>query len=160
MTQYYYTDGKERFGPFTLDELKDKQITGSTLVWKEGLPDWVQARQLDDLQSLLSSRAGYPPPIISPQSHFPPQGRPKNWLIESVLVTLLCCLPLGIVGIVFSTKVDTLWNAGDYEGAYKASQQAGKWVKIGAVLGFIILVLYTILFFFGFLAGIAPGLEV
>ncbi len=29
-----------------------------------------------------------------------PRQKPKNYLIESILITLCCCLPLGIVGIV------------------------------------------------------------
>ena len=31
---------------------------------------------------------------------------PKNWLIESILVTLFCCLPLGIAGIINASKVE------------------------------------------------------
>jgi len=29
---------------------------------------------------------------------------PKNWLVESILVTLFCCLPLGIAGIINASK--------------------------------------------------------
>jgi hypothetical protein len=61
MSQYYYTDGKERFGPFSLEELKDKSIAPTTLVWKEGLPDWVSARDLTDLESLFSQGSTFPP---------------------------------------------------------------------------------------------------
>ena len=160
MSQYYYTDGKERFGPFTLEQLADKPITAQTLVWKEGLPDWVPANQLSDLQSLFSQGSTITPPIPGAYSTAPPQSPPKNWLIESILVTLLCCLPLGIVGIVYATKVDTLWSAGQREAAIKASQEAGKWVKIGAITGFILIIAYVFMVFFGLLAGISPGLEV
>ena len=33
---------------------------------------------------------------------------PKNWLVESILVTLFCCLPLGIAGIINASKVEGL----------------------------------------------------
>jgi hypothetical protein len=95
----------------------------------------------------------YSSPVIETQ--------PKNWLIESILVTILCCLPLGIVGIIHATKVDTLWSTGQREAAYKASQEAGKWVKIGAISGFIVIVLYIILMIFGVFASmLGSGMEV
>ena len=65
------------------------------------------------------------------QSTSTPGGPPpKNWLVESILVTILCCLPAGIVAIVYATQVNTKWNNGDYEGARKASKDAALWTKI------------------------------
>jgi len=160
MSQYYYTDGKERFGPFSIEQLGERNISENTLVWKEGLPDWVPARNLNELSGLFSLAASMPPPIEIQKTYMPPEAPPKNWLIESILVTLLCCLPLGIVGIVYATKVDTLWTTGQREEALRASKEAGKWVKIGAISGFVIIVLYIIFIFFGIFAGISSGLEV
>jgi hypothetical protein len=158
MSQYYYTDGKERFGPFTLDQLKEKGITGSTLVWKEGLTDWVPAGQMMELNSLFGGET-HLPPVAAYQSPLP-MAPPKNWLIESILVTIFCCLPLGIVGIIFATKVDTFWKTGQYDAAVKASQDAGRWVKLGAIIGAVVIVLYFILVFFGVMAGLSAGMEV
>lgn len=161
MSQYYYTDGKERFGPYTMEELKGKNITAETLVWKEGLVDWVPARNLADLQALFSSSSDFQLPANVP--YMPPvaEARPKNWLVESILVTILCCLPFGIIGIIHATKVDTLWTSGQYDAAHKASREAGKWVKIGAVSGFVIIILYGLLMIFGVIAGLGgAGIEV
>jgi Interferon-induced transmembrane protein/GYF domain 2 len=160
MSQFYYTDGKERFGPFSLEQLREKNITGETLVWKEGLPDWVPARNLSDLETLFSAGDSFPPPLSVPYANPVIEVPPKNWLIESILVTILCCLPLGIVGIIHATKVDTLWSSGQKEAALKASREAGKWVKIGAISGFVVIVLYVMLIVFGVVAGIGAGLEV
>ena len=30
---------------------------------------------------------------------------PKTWMVESVLATIFCCLPFGIVGIINASKV-------------------------------------------------------
>lgn len=160
MSQFYYTDGKERFGPFTIDQLVDKNITENTLVWKEGLPDWVPARNLSELQPLFPQQSSFPPPVNLSYNTQVIEAPPKNWLIESILVTLFCCLPLGIVGIVHATKVDTLWTSGQREEAYKASKEAGKWTKLGAIIGAVVIVLYVIMLFFGLLAGIGAGMEV
>ena len=73
--------------------------------------------------------------------------RPKNWLVESILVTLFCCLPFGIAGIVFSSQVNSKYDAGDYEGANRAAADAKKWTKIGFFVGIAGIVLYLIFMF-------------
>jgi hypothetical protein len=74
----------------------------------------------------------------------PPVPRPKNWLVESILVTIFCCLPFGIAGIVNAANVNGRYDRGDYEGALAASKQAGKWTKIGFWIGLTIGILYFI----------------
>jgi len=66
-----------------------------------------------------------------------PVIQPKNWLVESILVTIFCCLPFGIVGIVFASQVNSKFAGGDYAGAEKASKEAGKWTKIGIFIGIV-----------------------
>lgn len=85
------------------------------------------------------------------------QRPPKTWLVESILVTLLCCLPFGIVGIVNAAKVESRFNAGDVDGAERASQEAGKWTKIGFFVGLGVAALYIILMVLGVAGGIASG---
>jgi hypothetical protein len=80
------------------------------------------------------------------QSVIPP-ARPKNWLVESILVTILCCLPFGIAGIVFATQVNAKYDAGDFDGAIRASHDAGRWTKIGFFIGIAFIVLYLIFIF-------------
>ena len=77
--------------------------------------------------------------ILTPQ-------QPKNWLAESILVTLFCCLPFGIAGIVNAAQVSSKFAAGDYDGALRASQEAGKWTKIGFWVGIAVAALYILLF--------------
>ncbi len=80
-----------------------------------------------------------------------PPMPPKNWLVESILVTLFCCLPFGIAGIVFAAQVNSKWAAGDYAGAQQSSKDAAKWTKIGFFIGIAWIVLYLIaVFVFGF----------
>lgn len=59
------------------------------------------------------------------------------YIIFSILVTLCCCLPLGIVSIVYASKINSLQNAGDYEGAKAAAKKAKIFMIIGAVGGLI-----------------------
>ncbi len=69
------------------------------------------------------------------------QTRPKNYLIESILVTIIC-LPFGIVGIVFASKVNSRYAAGDFEGALQASESAKSWMKWGYTLAIMAITLY------------------
>src|SRR6266480_1923816 len=78
----------------------------------------------------------------------PASTPPKNWLVESILVTIFCCLPFGIAGIVFASQVNAKYEAGDYEGAMSASKEAGRWTKIGFFIGLACIVLYFVFVLF------------
>lgn len=80
---------------------------------------------------------------------------PKNWLIESILVTVLCCLPLGIIGIINASSVEGKFANGDIEGAAKAAQMAKTMVLISAISGFIGIFIWVIFFGGMALLGIA-----
>ena len=45
---WFYSDGEKRLGPVTEDELRrlarDGQLKPTDLVWRDGMPDWVEAR--------------------------------------------------------------------------------------------------------------------
>ena len=71
---------------------------------------------------------------------------PKTWMAESILVTVFCCLPFGIAGIVFASKVSSLYAAGNYEAALQASKDAGKWTKFGFIVGLVVIVLYLLVY--------------
>ena len=81
------------------------------------------------------------------------QKPPKTWLVESILVTILCCLPLGIAGIVNAAKVESRFYAGDIDGAARASNEAGKWTKVGFFIGIGVIAIYFILMLIGVTAG-------
>ncbi len=71
---------------------------------------------------------------------------PKSWLAESILVTIFCCLPFGIVGIVYASKINSLFAAGQYEAAEQASANAGKWTKIGFFIGIAYWVIIALIY--------------
>ena len=71
-----------------------------------------------------------------------PGVKPKNYLVESILVTIFCCLPLGVVGIVFAAQVNSKYDAGDYAGAEQASKQAKQFMMWGLIIGLVVLVAY------------------
>lgn len=68
-----------------------------------------------------------------------------NYLVWSILTTVLCCLPFGIVSIVHAAKVDGLRNAGDIAGAMDASRKAKTWAMVAAGVGLVVILLYFVL---------------
>jgi general secretion pathway protein G len=62
---------------------------------------------------------------------------PPSYLWQSIVVTVLCCLPLGIPAIIFSTKVKPAYVSGDYQGSLNASKKAKMWCLIALILGLI-----------------------
>jgi hypothetical protein len=87
---------------------------------------------------------GAPPPQYGgPPTHQPGQRLP-NYLVHNIIATILCCLPLGIVGIVFSSQVNGKLAAGDYAGAKKASDNARLCFIISIVAGVVVGIFYFI----------------
>lgn len=59
---------------------------------------------------------------------------PPSYLVLSILATMFCCLPTGIVAIIKSTQVGGALARGDYNAAQEASSAAMKWCVISFVL--------------------------
>ncbi len=77
-----------------------------------------------------------PPPGYPPQ---PPAGQaPNSNLVWSILVTIFCCIPFGIVAIVKSSQVNGLWAQGRYADAQAAADSARKWIIWSVVVGLIV----------------------
>jgi ABC-type Fe3+ transport system permease subunit len=100
-----------------------------------------------------SGGGGYaaPPPIGGPAAG----GPPDNKLVWSILVTLFCCLPFGIVAIIKSAEVNSKWSNGDVAGANQAAADAGKWIKWSVIVGILGAVIGVV--FWIFIAVLAAG---
>jgi hypothetical protein len=72
--------------------------------------------------------------------------------VWAILSTLFCCLPFGIVSIVFAAQVDSKYNAGDHAGSVNASENAKKWAIISAVVAVALTALWFLV-----AIGIASG---
>lgn len=163
MKKYFIYQENQQIGPLTFEELQERNVGKDTMVWFDGLAEWKKAGDLLELNDLF--QAG-PPPVPagtygpgaqqssnagtygSTQPVYGPNlnagAKPKNWLVESILVTLFCCLPFGIVAIVQAARVDSRFAAGDLQGALQSSKEAGKWTSISFFVGLAVGVIYMI----------------
>ena len=73
------------------------------------------------------SPGGMPAPVV------------PNYLVQAILCTLFCCLPAGIVSIVYAAQVNSKLAIGDRAGAIQSSENAKKWawVSFGVTVGLI-----------------------
>lgn len=67
---------------------------------------------------------------------------PPTYLVWSVIITILCCFPAGIVAIVFSALVSSRYYKGNIEGARRASRMAQIWCIVSIVAGIVWSTLY------------------
>ncbi|MGH9508789.1 MAG: CD225/dispanin family protein [Terriglobales bacterium] len=77
----------------------------------------------------------------------------NNYLIPAIAVTICCCLPGGIVAIVYAAQVNTKLQAGDIAGAQLASDNAKLWCIIAAAVGLVGSIGYLALSFMGALGN-------
>lgn len=72
-----------------------------------------------------------------------------NYLVQSVLVTFCCCLPFGIVAIVYAAQVNAKLASSDIAGAREASQKAKIWSWVAFGSGLVVTLLSVIMSIFG-----------
>ena len=122
--RYYYSDGKEKYGPFTLDDLKEKKLTRETLIWFDGELFWHPLTALPSILRELSpylkesaiQKESVPPPL--PNSKVPTANKAtgKNLgMIPAVIWTSihLFALLMSYTGIDFfntnAAHKDSFW---------------------------------------------------
>jgi hypothetical protein len=76
--------------------------------------------------------------------------------VWAILSTIFCCLPAGIVSIVYAAQVNSKHAAGDVAGAQESSRRARTWAIVSAAVGggFLLLYLLAVIVF-----GVATGFE-
>ena len=162
--QYWINHNGVQSGPMDLEALKQLGLTSAAYVWHEGLSDWVKITQVPELQGVYDlagvemgeSAVAEAPVAPAPEQQVPVERQPYQSqqpyqpqyadqqpaepcpptnLAWAIVSTVLCCIPLGIVAIVYATKVTKKYQAGDIEGAKRASEVGAWWCIAAIVLG-------------------------
>lgn len=166
---YYFidSDGTAK-GPVGLDHFKNNHINGHSWVWHDGLPQWVEAHTIPSIRKYMRSdlplsfsskkegidyekeRVNIPSLGTLPKSDLDilRSRVPKTWLAEAILITIFCCIPFGVVGIIYASRVAPYWRRGLYGESIYASNSAAFWVKLTIVLTIFIWVIYILIWIF------------
>ncbi len=179
MNDYFYIDASgQQKGPIPPSQFSMFNVSADTLVWCKGMADWQRAGAVDELKAYFGNDANgaTPPPTPgaagtangatydnvyhSMGSGTPNQSMPcpPSNLVWAIVSTILCCLPTGIVAIVYACKVDNLYLMGDYQGAVEASNKARNWAIGGLIASVVFYFVYILVLFsvgFGSIASMS-----
>jgi hypothetical protein len=143
---------QQEYGPVTAEQLSqwvaEGRANAQSLVKPEQGGEWRPMGSYPEFARALEN-APVPrafDPVLPGENN--PGSAPEipNYLVQSILVTICCCLPIGIVAVIFAAQVNTKLQRGDVEGAMRASQNARLWCWIGLIAGLITTVVYLFLY--------------
>lgn len=156
--QYWINHNGVQTGPVELDAIKEMKLTSKAYVWHAGLSEWVNITQVPELQGVYAVETEqaeavtgqpYQPvqqpasqPYQQPVDQQPMQPAvaepcPPTNLVWAIITTLLCCLPAGVVAIIYALKVQNKYREGDIEGAKRASEVGAWWCIASIILGIL-----------------------
>jgi uncharacterized membrane protein YvbJ len=95
-----------------------------------------------------------PTPLNIPGVVQPPAAPIQNYLVFAILATVLCCLPTGIVAIIYAAQVNGKVQIGDLAGAKAASDNAKMWCWVSFGLGLASIVVSALVFGVGIIRTI------
>lgn len=189
--EYWIIVDNRHAGPYTATQLVAAGLLPDTLVWHEGLTDWIPAGEVTELAAMIAVRdnsdnsadnsvgaqadagtpsteaaddaaqcpqqatesfsgdfnssPGVPQPASAPRWQQPQEAAPApapapvmsepcppSYIAWSVIATVICCIPLGIPAIVYSSMVKSAYYKGDIAKARRYSNLA-QWFIILAI---------------------------
>ena len=66
--EYFILIDNRQQGPYTINELRSRNITSATLVWAEGMKQWTPAWQVEELQTLFATDSDEQTPPPAPHA--------------------------------------------------------------------------------------------
>lgn len=137
--------------------------TETTMTAADNAAETVEASSVNPQESVVENRSqkeesevgNYASPEYNNQYQTPPvyteeaQAEPVNWipyLVLAIISTVCCCLPFGIVSIVYAAKINSATSAGNNEEAQKAAKTARIWLIVSFVCGILVTVIYALVY--------------
>ncbi|MEI6851338.1 MAG: GYF domain-containing protein [Bacteroidota bacterium] len=95
--KYFFHNGQQQLGPFTIEELLTQKLAKDNLVWCEGMENWKPAAEMDELKSLFMvattpviKTVSTPPPIVNIKKPAPAEEKkPKKKMLIIILAVVL-----------------------------------------------------------------------
>jgi Interferon-induced transmembrane protein len=110
--------------------------TSSKAVFTSSEPTYAAHPPIPERKPANPYNEPYPEPEKS-YRNVPQFSDVPNHLVWAILSTLCCCIPTGIVAIVYAAQVNSKLAGGDYYGAQESSDNAKMWSLISFGLGIL-----------------------
>lgn len=160
MDAWYYARDNKQQGPVTREELRRLIVGGSVrasdYVWTEGMTDWQTAAQAPELAPPAAEGAPRPAMPMPARPETPAASEVPNYLVWAIVATVCCCMPGGIVSIVFAVQANSLRNSGQTAEALIMANRARTWIIVSMVVG---LAVNLVTFFASFLPAFTKAFE-
>ncbi|HTS19696.1 MAG TPA: CD225/dispanin family protein [Verrucomicrobiae bacterium] len=146
-------DGRQ-YGPVSAEQIRQWMAEGrasaQTMAQAEGSTEWKPLGQFPEFAPSTPPPLGAtpsptpPPPSAAPAApRFQPHEHIDSYLVPAILSTICCCLPFGIVSIIFAAQVNTKLQTGDIQGAREASRNAKIWFWVAVACGLMSVCLWV-----------------
>lgn len=157
---HFAVNGQQHPNPVSLATLQSYVQAGTLgrgdLVFRTGWDNWRPVSSVPELAGAA--------PVGGGSGALPTGGnggapiattaqKPSSYLVPAILSLLCCCLPFGIVSVVFASQVDSKWNAGDHAGAIASASKAKLWFWLAFGFGFVINMIIAAIQFLAALAN-------
>jgi len=110
MKKYFYSDGTNSFGPFSIEELKEKEITRESLIWFQELGEWKKASAIEELNDLFTL---VPPPIQQQNNYIQQstrQSNSNNMIDIFVFLSIAYWFASNLANFIIEKVVDDWWD--------------------------------------------------
>jgi len=103
--EWYYSHDGKRIGPVNTNSITQLvgsgTVTGKTLVWQNGMPDWIMAHQTD-LASLFALTRNEPPPLMGEEVN-------NNLVWVIAFAPIISAFLRVMLGAMFGMPSSNLW---------------------------------------------------
>lgn len=131
-------DGRP-YGPVSADQIRqwiaEGRANAQTLGQAEGSVEWKPLGLFPEFAVSATPPVIPSTPTAAPAATFQQRQHVHSYLVPAIFSTICCCLPVGIVAIVYAAQVNSKLQSGDMVGAIEASQKARTWFWVAVVLG-------------------------
>lgn len=148
---YHVVIEGQAVGPYTPQQLAALGINGETLIWYQGLENWVPAASVPEVMAAISAAQNHnsepkqqpavpQTPVQPQQQHSFIETRPASNLVFAI-IGLVMFFPLGIPALIKAIRVNGLWAQGQHEEAIAQSNSARKLGLIAIIIGAVLFTL-------------------
>lgn len=125
MRKIFYTDGKNKFGPYSLEEVMSKGLSQNTKIWYYGLKNWIS---LSEIQEFKSATNSIPPTTVKQSLSSTPtysnkeKSKKANKSISYWIFALLILIIVIFIYVITNKNKESALHREIVENSYDAEE--------------------------------------